>query len=79
MSIDKLGVRQSARKSPKIPAGNGIKSRTLSAEIVNVLNESTVKPDALYTQSNRFKWRRDDFCRSLSVSAGLQFCRGKHG
>jgi iron complex outermembrane receptor protein len=47
MSIDKSGLRQSARKSPKTPAGNGIKSRTLSDEIVNVLNESAAKADAL--------------------------------
>jgi iron complex outermembrane receptor protein len=42
MSIDKLGLRQSARKSPKSLAGNRIKSQTLSAEIANVL-----KPEAL--------------------------------
>lgn len=46
MSIDKSGLRQSARKSPKIPAGNGIKRRTLSAEIVSVLNESAEKANA---------------------------------
>jgi iron complex outermembrane receptor protein len=42
MSIDKLGQRQSTRKSPRSPAGNGIKRRTLSAEIAHVL-----KPEAL--------------------------------
>lgn len=47
MSIDTLGRRQATRKGLKSSAGNQLKRRTLAAEIVNVLNESTLKSDAL--------------------------------
>jgi iron complex outermembrane receptor protein len=47
MSIDRLGSRPATTKGLKLPAKDKAKGRLLSAEIVNILNEGSLKSDGL--------------------------------
>jgi iron complex outermembrane receptor protein len=79
MSIDKLGLRQATSKSLKSLTGNKIKTRTLSAEIVNVLNESALKPDALIRTRATLNGAAMLFAGACLLAPDYSFAEGNTG